>query len=71
MFMAQKRVKKPTRAVARREKDEESESSQVDDRNHIRNCIRNRNQHEVMEIQQNQEDDQISSDEQPQPKMSH
>ena len=63
MLMAQRRIRKPRRAVARRRRDEENASSQDEDRNHNRN----RNQHEVMRVEQDQADEYAPSDDPPQP----
>ena len=64
--MAQKRRRKPKRVVARRRMDDESASTQEKDWNY--NCNRNHNcnWHGVVEVELDQEDEYIPSDDQPQ-----
>ena len=62
MFMAQRRRRTPKRAIAQRRSDAENASLQDEDRNYNRN----RNPHEVMEVEQDQADECIPSDDLPQ-----
>ena len=61
--MAQRRRRKPRRAIAQPRRDEENTSSQDEDYNHNRN----RNQQKVMEVEQDQADEHIPSEDPPQP----